>query len=420
MLPSSHRSPMNPPLGVALGAEGHLADAFSAFIAAANRLEGSHRQLHDEVARLRRELEERNRALAASLGENERMRVALHRILDALPCGVAVVDIGAGRVLLLNPEGRRLIDAPSGELSSQYSFPEWMQSAISASCEAAGRDRDYEQEVQVPREGKKVWLAVRYTRMPKAAAELAETGTSQAIVIIRDVTEHKNAEQYRDAARNNLALAEMSAILAHEIRNPLGSLELLMTCLAQDSGMTDESKQCVEHLQAGVRSLSATVSSVLRFHTPGIAPTRSLDLASLLLSSVEFVRPVARQKNVGLALKNSLDCVTVAGDPEGLKQVLFNLFFNALRHTEPGGQISFCSRIESRKHGQSAVIECTDTGSGIATENLPHVFDAGFTTTASSGLGLAVCRRIVEQHHGEISVRSQVEVGTTFVVEIPV
>src|SRR5579872_7118689 len=81
MLPSSHLSPMNgfvtPPVP-----EGHLADAFSSFIAAADRLEHSHWQLHEEVAQLRAQLEERNRALASSLAENERMRIALRQILD--------------------------------------------------------------------------------------------------------------------------------------------------------------------------------------------------------------------------------------------------------------------------------------------------------------------------------------------------
>ncbi len=419
MLPSSHRNPMHALIGgPPPGADGHLADAFSAFIAAADRLEGSHRQLHDEVAQLRRELEERNRALSASLGENERMRVALRQILDALPCGVAVVEITGGRVVLLNPEGRRLIHAPSGELPADYSLPNWIPTALAVTC-SGSREHGYEQEVQVESEGKQRWLAIRYSRMP-AVPESRESELAQMIVIIRDVTEHKNAEQDRDAARNILALAEMSAILAHEIRNPLGSLELLTRCLAGDPGLSEESKQCVEHLQVGVRSLSATVSNVLRFHTPGVAPVRPLDLGSVLNSSVEFIRPVAKQKNVGLKLRDNLNQAAVAGDPEGLKQVLFNLFFNALRHTQPGGEIIFTSRIEPRPQGQAAVIECTDTGSGIAAENLPHIFDPGFTTTGSSGLGLAVCRRIVEQHQGKITVRSRVGHGTTFQVEIPV
>src|SRR5581483_1131666 len=110
----SHLSPMQGTPRPTAGS-GRLADAFASFIAAADRLETSHRQLHQEVASLRMQLEERNRALASSLAENERMRVALRQILDALPCGVAVLEPEAGKVVWLNPEARRLLEISAGQ-----------------------------------------------------------------------------------------------------------------------------------------------------------------------------------------------------------------------------------------------------------------------------------------------------------------
>jgi len=93
------------PPGIAKGA---LAEAFDAFMATAGRMEASYSQLQGEVARLRRELEERNAALTSSLAENKNIRAALKRILDALPCGVAVIDENAG-VVLITPEAGRLL-----------------------------------------------------------------------------------------------------------------------------------------------------------------------------------------------------------------------------------------------------------------------------------------------------------------------
>src|SRR5436309_565310 len=100
MLPTSHHTPMILPPGASKGA---LAEAFDAFMATAGRMEASYGQLQAEVARLRRELEERNAALTTSLAENKSIRAALKRILDALPCGVVVIG-GNDGIVLINPE----------------------------------------------------------------------------------------------------------------------------------------------------------------------------------------------------------------------------------------------------------------------------------------------------------------------------
>src|SRR5882724_408568 len=109
MLPTSHHAPMIPPPG---GGKAALAEAFDAFMATAGRMEASYSQLQSEVARLRRELEERNAALTSSLAENKNIRQALKRILDSLPCGVLVMN-GSDGVVLMNPEARHLLGTPT-------------------------------------------------------------------------------------------------------------------------------------------------------------------------------------------------------------------------------------------------------------------------------------------------------------------
>jgi two-component system sensor histidine kinase FlrB len=397
----------------------HLMDAFSSFIAASDRLEESHRQLHDEVARLRQELEERNRALAKSLAENERMRLVLAQILDALPCGVAVVQPPSHGIVLLNSEARRLLGLPSGELSGGFTLPDWIQTTVEAVLRGPG-EQGFEQEIRLEREGEDRWLAIRYSRMATSAHADAEVEQCQIVLVIRDVTWHKKAEQEREAARKAFTVAEVSEVLAHEIRNPLGSLELLAQCLTTDPGLSDESKQCVEHLQAGVRLLAATVSNVLGFHAPGNPPLHRLELTPVLKSSLEFVRPLAKQRKIALNLQIDSNEIEINGEQNGLKQVFLNLFCNALRHTPSSGSIAVVSRVESQESGRIVAIEFTDTGRGIRREDLPHVFDPGFSTTGSSGLGLAVCRRIIEQHAGQIMARNEPGRGATLRLEIPI
>jgi len=401
-------------------AESQLADAFAAFIGAANRLEGSHRKLHDEVAELRRQLEERNRALASSVAETERMRIALRQIVDALPCGVAVFDTQSEEIVLLNPEARRLLDIT--HQAEWSNLPEWFRTAVKA-VRRESWEHGHEQEVLVDQGERKVWWAIRYSRMTSPASDVQRSDPSSAclVAIVTDVTAHKSAEQEREKSRNAVALAEMATVLAHEIRNPLGSLELLTGCLAGDPGLGDESKQCVQHLRAGVRSLSATVNNVLCFHNPGKQQPVPLELGSVLNSSVEFIRPLARQRGVNLTLHTLLNQEEIAGDSNALRQLILNLACNALRHTAPGGAITLSAEVEATESGRKAVIQFADTGSGIRPEDLPQIFKVGFTTTGQTpGLGLAVCQRIVEQHHGTIGVCSQLGHGTTFRMEFPV
>lgn len=417
MLPSSHGIPMHAMPEAPQIAESQLAEAFTAFIGASTRLEDTHRQLHREVVELRRQLEERNRALASSIAETEKMRVALRQILDTLPCGVAVLEMQSEAVILLNPEARRLLHIP--EAFAWQHLPECLRAAV-RSVWGASWGEGYEQEVMVETAGRKLCLAIRYRRMARPDGEFRGADATCLVLIISDVTEHKNAEHERETSRNVVALAEMATVLAHEIRNPLGSLELLIGCLAGDPGLGEESGRCVQHLRAGVRSLSATVNNVLCVHNPGMQQKSPLELAPVLKGCVEFIRPLAQQKGVTITLREILSQAEIAGDSNGLRQVLLNLACNALRHTAANGVISIVATVEAKQSGPIAVIEFSDTGSGIRPEDLPHIFKVGFTTTGQTpGLGLTVCQRIVEQHCGSINVRSQLGQGTTFRMEFP-
>ena len=227
---------MIPPPGIG---KGPLAEAFAAFMATADRMEASYGQLQGEIARLRRELEERNAALISSLAENKNIRTALKRILDALPCGVIVIG-AQDNIVLMNPEAGELLGAASDSPSSVEHFPAPVQSILRAALE---RDDEHEVElyIETPR-----WLSIRATALRIESSQGDESPADQFILIVRDVTARKEAEQQRESSRNMLALGEMAAVLAHEIRNPLGSMELWTNVLEKKAAIGDEEKYCVE------------------------------------------------------------------------------------------------------------------------------------------------------------------------------
>ena len=232
--------------------------------------------------------------------------------------------------------------------------------------------------------------------------------------------EASHLRKERESARRMIALAEMSAVLAHEIRNPLGTMELLAELLAGCPELNTAAAGWVKELQAGIRSLSATVNNVLRFHTLGPPAMARIQLAPVLQDAVEFVRPLSEKAGVKIFLKEELGPIEIAGSHGELQQVIFNLAINAFQHTEAGGEFRIGARCVHRPEGRFALVEASDTGRGIKPEHLARIFEPGFTTRQGPGLGLTICRKIVQQHGGTLGVRSQVGQGSTFCLELPV
>ena len=405
-----------------------LARAFASFTEAAGSLERTYGQLQGQVAHLRQELEVTNRDLGASLEENHRIRERLRRILEGLPCGVLVMEAEA-RISTLNPEAARLA---GGRFESADALPATLSAALDrarqtgeeselpvflplCSPDQRGSDRSAS-NAPASSEAKPVWVAIRHAWLEQSQ------GRATSVFILRDVSEAKRLEVDREHIRRQQALVEMSALLAHEIRNPLGSLELFAGLLAE-ANLEAESHRWIEHVQAGLRTLSATVNNVLHLNNtpqPELAPT---DAGQLLDWAYDFLLPLAKQARVEMQIINGLNGVTVHADRHRLEQVLLNLALNAFRFMPGGGWLSIrgndCSSSEGAG-GKCVEIVVRDTGPGIAPGDLPRIFEAGFSTRpGSSGLGLAVCHRILEQHGGTISVESRYGYGATFRLRLP-
>jgi two-component system sensor histidine kinase FlrB len=255
------------------------------------------------------------------------------------------------------------------------------------------------------------WVAIRHAWLEESEA------CPLSVFILRDVSDAKKLEHDREQLRRQQALVEVSALLAHEIRNPLGSLELFAGLLAE-ANLEGESHRWIEHVQAGLRTLSATVNNVLHLHNQAEPELILIDAGELLKWAYDFLLPLARQARVEMQLINDLDGVVVQADQHRLEQVLLNLALNAFRFMPAGGWLAL-SGIEDVS-AESIAIEVRDTGPGISPCDLPRIFEPGFSTRpGSSGLGLAVCHRIIEQHGGSIEAKSNPGYGATFRLKLP-
>jgi two-component system sensor histidine kinase FlrB len=283
---------------------------------------------------------------------------------------------------------------------------------------------DTEQEFCVRDSSGTRWIEVRDRRLFHQAGGL--NVLDQTILILRDITAQKRSEQEREAGRKAMALAEITTVLAHEIRNPLASLELFAELIDKDS---DRRAEWISNLRAGIRSLSGTVNNVLSFHGSGAMKLAPLSLHTLIGNAIQFVQPLADQAAVSLDWIADGDQTLVMGNESALQQVVLNLVSNAIRHTPAGGRVTVSLRPERiaaksenrEKHIEHAIVEFADTGCGIRPDQINRVFEPGFSGSGdTTGLGLAVCDRIVKQHGGRISASNGAHSGALFTLNFPV
>ena len=389
-----------------------LVKAFRSFADVAGALENSYSQLQAEVARLRQELERANQDLNQSLEENKRIRAYLSRTLECLPCGVLVVDEDH-KLKLANSAAHCLLGTcPSPQQTPGSISREVIEKLEAVSgLQSAGTEREW----PVDNVDGQRFLAVSRTALSGNANPHGE-----CIFILRDITESKRLEKERELARRTQDLAQMAMLLAHEIRNPLGSLELFAGLLAEATEDRPVLHEWVDQLQAGLRTLSATVNNVLQFHSEPRSELTPVNLVSLLRETVEFLRPLAWQRGMRLELRPGESEVLLLADAHRLQQVFFNLALNAFRAMSPGGVLRVSVHCSPQAGELPIGVVFRDEGIGIPAQHLARIFEAGFTTNpASPGLGLALTKKVVEQHQGTIRVESVPGKGTAFVLSFP-
>jgi len=340
-----------------------------------------------------------------------------------------VLVISRNRELsMINPESMRLLGlarADCGEGSRTTLQQISARSGVNLEVcykSASGNEAEAEFCIQAPSVTR--WLGVRSRQLLQQSIRRGDP--HHTILILRDITAHKRAEQDREAGRRAAALAEIATVLAHEIRNPLASLELFAELIETDG---DRRSEWISNLRAGIRSLSGTVNNVLNFHGSRTLTLVPMSLSGLINNALLFAQPLADQASVFLEWQAAHKTIQVMGNESALQQVILNLISNAIRCTPVGGKISVSIRsdrhigkgADAGKEFDQVIAEFSDTGCGLRSDQIAHVFEPGFSGSGdTSGLGLAVCERIMTQHGGRILASNNKLVGARFTLHFPV
>jgi len=227
------------------------------------------------------------------------------------------------------------------------------------------------------------------------------------------------AEKNRELARRQrlAALGEMAAGVAHEIRNPLGGIQLYASLLIRDLQENPAACGLAVRIDEGVRALESVISDVLAFAGGAEPQPAEVALAGLVRACCESVEPLRQRLKASVVIDESVEGERLHVDGGQIQRALLNLMLNALEAAGKEGTVWLFVKAEGAK---GRAIHVADNGPGIADELKDRVFNPFFTTKDSgTGLGLAIVHRIVEAHGGSIQVFDRAGGGAEVVVHLP-
>jgi signal transduction histidine kinase/HAMP domain-containing protein len=241
-------------------------------------------------------------------------------------------------------------------------------------------------------------------------------GTFSGITItMRDETVRERLREEMTRMDRLASLGKLSAGIAHEVRNPLTGVSLLLDDLHDRADCDPGSQAMMQKALAEIERVERLISSLLNFASPPKAQFREGELNRVVQDTILLLRRLCEQQKVALSFTPE-DIPSFRFDIEKIKQALLNLVKNALEAMPQGGRIAISTGMEDG----TAIITVADNGPGIEAGDLPLIFEPFFTRKgAGTGLGLSITQRIVEEHHGRIAVESGQGNGTTFIIHLP-
>jgi PAS domain S-box-containing protein len=379
----------------------------------------------DELGEVARAFNYMAEELQHYVGEIQHQKSHLEAVLEASPEAVVATDTDE-RVTMANPAAARMLGIePSsfGRQLSELKVPEGVLTCLREASSTGAAVREIEVEVE-----KTYWAYAARMNVPKIARRAngsASSGSSVgAILAVRDITEYRSLEKARTAFVSDVS---------HELRTPLTTIQSAVDLIERARERLDPlENRALELADGELKRIRAMVEELLtlaqmdsRQYSLEVAPT---DLDEVIRSALASIEAKANRFGIEIhyndvagsgVLDDRRRCVC---DAQKIYQVLLNLLDNAIKYSDPGARVD----VRVLDDADSVTVRVSDTGVGIPEEDLPNLFDRFYRvdkdrsrTTGGSGLGLAISKQIVELHGGQLSVKSEVDAGSTFDVRLP-
>ncbi|MGH7595048.1 MAG: PAS domain S-box protein [bacterium] len=385
-------------------------------------LHKAHTELELRVQERTAELRHANTVLQEQIAERKCMEVALRRseeryraLYEDNPSMYFTVD-AEGTVLSVNRFGAEQLGCEVAELLEQpvlnvfYEEDKLFVQQHLAACRQSPKQTFHWEVRKVHKNGSLLWVR------EAARAVQDANGKTMVLIVCEDITETKNLRQRAERMERLAALGQLSTTIAHEIRNPLGSISLNFQYLTGRLEIPEPHKKTFRSIEQGMARIQNIINGILDFARPVPLALKKTNLHKVLDSSLNSAKHELEQAGIRLEKNYQAAHRHVLIDANLMGQVFVNLFLNAKDAMAPGGQL----RVHTASDEKSLIVQIADTGKGIPPEHLEKIYDPFFTTkTDGIGLGLAVVTRILEQHQAQIAAESQVGHGTKFIITLP-
>lgn len=399
-----------------------IAEQVNQFMRSATEAQHAFEALAARVSELKNELDETNRHLIDKVTELDRLSAFQRSLLDHLAEAVIAVSRG-GTIQIFNPAAERMTGRRAAEwagqpatdcLSNETDLRRLLDEAL------AGRSRSLRVPVTLTPAGRKP--------IPAFATATAVRDHNQevagALLVLYDRAEVTDLRQQVGRNQSLAELGRMAAVVAHEIRNPLGGIEGFAALLVRDLDAHPAQRHS-ELILEGVRDLNHIVSSLLEFGKAKELHCRDIDLNAILRDLADLIHADAQRSgaNVRVHMRSEVATPHLWADAGALRQMFLNLLKNGIQAAAARNPVEIGLRIGRESIGNQAalVVEVSDNGSGIAPEIREALFMPFVTTKRKgTGLGLATVRKLAEAHGGKVELVSGGGVGACFRVLLPV
>jgi len=361
--------------------------------------------LSEKLRTAREELGERQKALS-------RIQTLYANVIASMSSGLVTTD-AEERVTFLNQAGGDILgivpSRASGKRLKEIGLPlpsDWKE----IRQRSRGRE-SFRAEIEIERGATRrvIGYSVRALKDPD--------GQDAALVVFQDLTEVKKLERQARFNEQLAAVGELAAGIAHEIRNPLASISGSVQVLSHELSVGSAERRLMEIIVSESNRLSKILEEFLRFVRPQERRVAVFDVAGNIQEVLDLFRLSAEVSDAHAIVADIEPAASpLAADRDQIRQIIYNVAKNAVRAMPEGGTLT----VEGREDGAWYSIKFRDTGRGMSDEEVARVFTP-FSTAfdGGTGLGMAIVRRIVEDHGGAIDVESRPGEGTTVTVLLP-
>ena len=401
--------------------QAELAKAYKLFSNEAAGLEKTYSEIKEQIEKANEELKKSNFKLKYKLDELDEITYYLNNILSNISQGILFIDLSgvvttynAAAVDILKVAHHKVLFNPFHACFNDNLFGFSLQEALSSKKAPCLTYTQYALRGGVAKE-----LEIQ-TKMMLHESEKLEKPTDAMqgmIVLIRDITEIRRLELIATRHDRMEELGEMAAMVAHEIRNPLGGIKGFASLLKRDLQSQPEMEKLADYIIKGTDSLNKLVNTILNYTRPVKPSLETTDVNQLLRELHDLLKAdIGIDPSIHLKLLHRKDPIYAPVDPQLMKSALLNLLMNGIQAMPQGGRLSY----GVLKEESLAIIKVTDTGEGIPPENMEKIYSPFFTTRVNgNGFGLSEALKIVQAHGGTLKADSQVGKGTTFTIKIP-